>query len=101
LINVFPLTIEIESKYINTKDNIVVFNGNLLNEITLDILNGVHIKLFSSLAGIFNELPTIIVTKKFIQIPNTKIIPFKFTFNIESRRKKDIKNSGMNALINE
>ena len=37
LINVLPLKIETDSKYININDNIVVFNGNLLKEITLDI----------------------------------------------------------------
>tara|TARA_B100000424_G_scaffold271746_1_gene276538 strand:+ start:11941 stop:12201 length:261 start_codon:yes stop_codon:yes gene_type:complete len=85
----------------NTKDNIVVFNGSLLKEIILETLNGVHIKLLVSFTGIFKEFPTIIVTKTLIQIPNTKIIPFKFTFNMESNRKNDIKNNGINALISE
>ena len=37
----------------NTKDNIVVFNGSLLKEIILETLNGVHIKLLVSFTGIF------------------------------------------------
>ena len=44
-----------------------------MNEIILEILNGVHIKLFVSFTDTFKELPTIIVTKTLIHIPNTKI----------------------------
>ena len=50
---------------------------NLLNEITLDIVKGLYIKLLLSFGVIFKELPIITVTIIFIQIPKTKIRPFK------------------------
>jgi hypothetical protein len=84
-----------------TNDKIDAFNGNLLNEITLDIVKGLHIKLLLSVGVIFKELPIMTVTIMFIQIPRTKIRPFKLAFNIESNKKNDITNNEINALINE
>jgi hypothetical protein len=97
----FPLITENANKLLRTNDNIVVFKGSLLNVITLDILNGLHIKLLFSFIGIFNELPIIIVTIILIHKPSTNTIPLILTLNIESSRKNEIINNGIKAFINE
>jgi len=98
---VFPLITENANRLLRTKDRIVVFNGNLLKVTTLDILNGLHIRLLLSFVGMFNEFPIIIVTIILIHNPIINTNPLILTLNMESNRKKEIINKGIKAFINE